>query len=53
MAEEPMTFEDFRQAFFYGRHADLQFEFLARMNDESAADAVAAVLARLAAFKAR
>ena len=47
MDQGPMTFEDFRQGFFYGRHADLQFEFLARMDDESGADAVAAVLARL------
>jgi hypothetical protein len=42
-----MTFEDFRKAFYYGRHSDMQFKFLARMCDESAADTVAAVLARL------
>jgi glycine/betaine/sarcosine/D-proline reductase family selenoprotein B len=42
-----MTFEDFRTAFYYGRHSDMQFKFLARMGDEPAADAVAAVLARL------
>jgi len=42
-----MSFEDFRKAFYYGRYADMQFKFLARMGDESAADAVAAVLDRL------
>ncbi len=45
--ERPMTFEDFGKAFYYGRYADMQFKFLARMDDEPAADAVAAVLARL------
>jgi hypothetical protein len=43
----PMSFEDFRKAFYYGRYSDMQFKFLARMDDESAADAVAAVLDRL------
>lgn len=47
MDDGPMTFEDFRQAFYYGRYADMQFKFLARMDDEPAADAVAAVLDRL------
>jgi hypothetical protein len=45
--EGPMTFEDFRKAFYYGRYSDMQFKFLARMDDEPAADAVAAVLDRL------
>ena len=43
----PMTFEDFRKAFYYGRYADMQFKFLARLDDEPAADAVALVLDRL------
>lgn len=47
MAEHPMTFEDFRKSFYYGRYSDMQFKFLARMDDEPAADAVAGVLARL------
>ena len=42
-----MTFEDFRKAFYYGRYPDMQFKFLARMDDEPAADAIAGVLARL------
>ncbi|MGH3341531.1 MAG: glycine/sarcosine/betaine reductase selenoprotein B family protein [Carbonactinosporaceae bacterium] len=44
---EPMTFEDFQRSFFYGDHADMQFKFLAKMSEEQAADAVAAILARL------
>ena len=42
-----MTFEDFRKEFYYGRYADMQFKFLARMDDEPAADTVATVLDRL------
>jgi hypothetical protein len=45
--EGPMTFEEFRKAFYYGRYSDMQFKFLARMGDEPGADAVAAVLDRL------
>jgi hypothetical protein len=40
-----MSFEDFRRSFYYCEHADMQFKYLARMSDEAAADAVAAVLA--------
>jgi hypothetical protein len=47
MDERPMTFEDFRKAFYYGRHSDMQFKFLARMDDVAAGDAVARVLERL------
>jgi D-proline reductase (dithiol) PrdB len=47
MDERHMTFEDFRKAFYYGRYSDMQFKFLARMDDQPAADAVAAVLAGL------
>jgi hypothetical protein len=39
------SFEDFRRSFSYGEHADMQFKYLARMTDEKAADAIAAVLA--------
>jgi hypothetical protein len=34
--EGPMTFEDSRKAFYYGRYSDMQFKFLARMGDEPA-----------------
>lgn len=47
MDEPPMTFEQFRKAFYYGRFADMQFKFLAGMDDDPAAEAVAEVLARL------
>jgi hypothetical protein len=42
-----MSFEAFRKSFYYGSHADMQFKFLAGMDDKAAADAVAAVLARV------
>ena len=38
------SFEDFRQSFYYGDHADMQFKYLARMSDEAAAQAIADVL---------
>jgi hypothetical protein len=40
-----LSFEDVRRSFYYGDHADMQFKYLARMTDEAAADAIAAVLA--------
>lgn len=43
--EPAMSFEDFRRSFYYGSRADMQFKFLASMDDEAAADAVAAILA--------
>lgn len=46
-AEEPMSFENFRKSFYYGDHADMQFKFLAAMEDQAAADTVAAVLDRV------
>jgi D-proline reductase (dithiol) PrdB len=46
-APNPMTFEEFRSSFYYGEHADMQFKFLASMPDDKAADALAAILARL------
>lgn len=39
-----MTFEEFRQSFYYGDRADLQFKYLARMSDRGAADTIAALL---------
>jgi hypothetical protein len=39
------SFEGFRRSFYYGDRADMQFKYLARMTDEAAADAIAAVLA--------
>jgi D-proline reductase (dithiol) PrdB len=46
-AAEPVTFEEFRNSFYYGEHADMQFKFLASMPDDQAADALAGILARL------
>lgn len=46
-ASSSMSFEDFRNSFYYGDHADMQFKFLARMSDDAGADAVAQILARL------
>lgn len=44
---EPASFEKFRKSFYYGDHADMQFKFLAAMDDDAAADVVAEVLARV------
>jgi hypothetical protein len=41
----PMTMAAFRESFSYGEHADMQFKYLARLDDEQAADAIAEVLA--------
>lgn len=46
-ASSSTSFEDFRNSFYYGEHADMQFKFLARMTDGAGADAVARILARL------
>lgn len=46
-ADEPMTFQEFRKSFYYGSHADMQFKFLARMDDHAAGDALARVLAEI------
>lgn len=45
--ERPTSFEKFRKSFYYGHHADMQFKFLAAMDDDAAADVVAEVLARV------
>jgi hypothetical protein len=45
--DEAMRFEEFRKSFYYGSHADMQFKFLAAMDDEAAADTLAEVLARV------
>lgn len=42
-----VTFEAFRQSFYDGSHADMQFKFLAARPDDAAADALASVLDRL------
>lgn len=44
---DQMTFADFRKSFYYGEHADMQFKFLAAMDDASAAAGLALVLSRL------
>lgn len=43
--DEPMTMAAFRESFYYGEHADMQFKYLARLGDEQAGDAIAEVLA--------
>ncbi|MBT8357724.1 MAG: hypothetical protein HKO79_14760, partial [Desulfobacterales bacterium] len=35
-AQEKMTFEDFKNSFFYGDRSDLNFKFLAHISDEQA-----------------
>lgn len=40
-----MSFEDFRRSFHYGDHADMQFKYLARLEDSTSADAIASILA--------
>lgn len=32
-----MSFEQFRTSLYYGAHADMQFKFLAAVNDQAAA----------------
>ncbi len=44
-AEQPMTMAGFRESFYYGEHADMQFKYLAKLDDAQAADAIAEVLA--------
>lgn len=44
-----MTFENFRESFYYGDHADMQFKYLAEMSDREASDAIAALLQELGA----
>jgi len=44
-AEQPMTMSAFRGSFYYGEHADLQFKYLAELDDARAADAIAEILA--------
>lgn len=44
---DQMTFAEFRKSFYYGEHADMQFKFLASMEDAPAATGLALVLARL------
>lgn len=41
----PMSMAEFRESFYYGAHADMQFKYLAKLSDERAADAIASVLA--------
>ena len=42
--DEPMTMAAFRKSFYYGEHADMQFKYLAELDDAQAADAIAEVL---------
>lgn len=42
--DELMTFEVFRESFYYGTRSDMQFKYLASMSDAEAADTVADIL---------
>ena len=42
---QPLTMRAFRRSFYYGDHTDVQFKYLANLDDEDAADAIATVLA--------
>ena len=44
-AARPLTMRAFRRSFNYGNRADMQFKYLAKLDDEEAADTIAAVLA--------
>jgi hypothetical protein len=44
---EQVSFSAFRESFYYGDHADMQFKFLAKMTDADTADLIADVLAGL------
>lgn len=41
------SFGTFRESFYYGDHADMQFKFLAKMTDAEAQDLIAQLLAGL------
>lgn len=56
MVDEPevdgdasLSFADFRRAFYYGDHADMQFKFLDKLEDDEAAGFIAEILHRLGA----
>lgn len=42
--EQPRTLEWFRRSFAYGEHADMQFKFLAKLDDDAAGEAIARIL---------
>ena len=44
---DELAFRAFRESFYYGDHADMQFKFLAKLGDLQAADLVAEILAGL------
>lgn len=45
--QRELAFRTFRESFYYGDHADMQFKFLAKLDDDEAADLVAEILAGL------
>jgi hypothetical protein len=45
--DDELAFREFRESFYYADHADMQFKFLARMEDDEAADLIAQILAGL------
>ncbi len=42
-----MSFEEFRNAFYYGEFSDMQFKYLAKMSDHEAAETIATLLRHL------
>jgi hypothetical protein len=46
---EEATFRAFRESFYYGDHADMQFKFLAKLSDADAAELIADALTGLGA----
>ena len=41
---DALSMRDFRESFYYGEHADMQYKFLAKMSDTDAADLLAGIL---------
>ena len=42
--DDAMSMRAFRESFYYGEHADMQYKFLAKMSDTDAADLLAGIL---------
>jgi len=43
-ADDALSMRAFRESFYYGEHADMQYKFLAKMSDTDAADLLAGIL---------
>ena len=42
--DDAVSMRDFRESFYYGEHADMQYKFLAKMSDTDAGDLIAGIL---------